>query len=139
MKFSEMNIYQKVLFVVSVIEMLGALLLIGLSFGAFAAAKDPTITNVKPYHGYVLLFSGIISFITSFFGCRGAKDITKIKPAYIFTMIALVSSLISVVVALFNESGSTVNYISVLSNIVLFYCAFKLNQENNANQNNNQV
>ena len=140
MKFSEMNVYQKILFVFSVLSIVMAIFMIvmGGVFMATAeqiAAEVPEVTAQEmQILGLTFIFSAILSIITSIFGIRGARDISKIKPAFIFAVIGIVGAVLSAINSISANNFTSSTLMSVVSNGVIFYAAYKIYQEYKASQ-----
>lgn len=73
--------------------------------------------------GIVLVISGIISLIEGIFSVRAAKDNSKIGPAWVFAIIGLVMSVISIGTSLANHSGIGSSIPSLVISILIFVAA----------------
>jgi FtsH-binding integral membrane protein len=73
-----------------------------------------TMTGLVLVAGIVLLASGIFTLLLGIFSVRASNDFSKVGPAYVFAMIDLVISIISVIV---NFAG-TMNVSSLLEGVV---------------------
>ena len=74
------------------------------------------VTGMVVVLGAFTLVSAIVDVLLGIFSVRASKDSTKIGPAYIFSIIALVLSIISVVMSFSNFNLSTI--LSALPSIV---------------------
>ena len=140
MKFSEMNSYQKLLFVLSILTIISAVSSIILGLAVFGTSNE-VAQEVADYSanelkgmGIGVGLAGIISLITGILGIRGAKDITKIKPVYILAAIATVLGAVSVVTTIMQGQMTASYAFSFGATLATFFAAYKLNQENNANK-----
>ena len=84
-------------------------------------AADPSIS--AGVTGMALFFVlGVISLLEGIFSLRGAKDASKIMPAWIFALI----SLIGAIVGLFMGGSMGGSIVSLIVNIVIFVAANKI-------------
>ena len=136
MKFSEMNTYQKVLYVVSIFDVVtgvfgaifGAIMLFGSATGTATADVNGTSVSVGGL-GIFTLIAGILNIAIGIIGIRAAKDISKIKPAYTFAMIGLVYNVIRIVGALFTKQPVGSSLTSTVIAALTFYAALKIKQQ----------
>ena len=80
--------------------------------------------------GIFAVISAIVDILLGFFSVRASKDSTKIGPAYIFSIIALVLSIISVVMNFSNFNLSTILSAlpSIVFSVVIFLAAKTIKQ-----------
>lgn len=73
-----------------------------------------TMTGLVLVAGIVLLVSGVFTLLLGIFSVRASNDFSKVGPAYVFAIIDLIVSIVSVVV---NFAG-TMNVSSLLEGVV---------------------
>ncbi len=87
--------------------------LIGLMAGLHLAITGTTFALVGGipvlFIGFLLLIQGAIKFIEGYFSLKAVKDLTKIMPAYILSIVAFVGSCMSMISCIVtNQSGAAV-------------------------------
>lgn len=104
---------------------LGILALAGGGMVASVAGEDAdaaTVGGLAILGGIIILVSGIVSLISGIFSTKAANDTSRIKPAWVFAIIGIVFSVISLLTNL--KSGSFFSGIlSIALNAVIFYAA----------------
>ena len=96
------------------------------SADAGSADEVFALTGLMIVAGIFVLVSAIVDLLLGIFSVRGAKDASKIKPAYVLSIVALVLSLISLIVDFaVNTSVSTIldGAAGIVIAIVIFWCA----------------
>ena len=89
-------------------------------------AADPSIS--AGVTGMALFFVlGVISLLEGIFSLRGAKDASKIMPAWIFAIIGVIAA----VVGLFTGGSMGGSVFSLIVNIVIFVAANKIRKSRN--------
>ena len=79
--------------------------------------------------GVIVLIAGIISLIEGIFSTRAAKDTSKIKPAWIFAIIGLVSNGISFVSGIVQGGSAGTGIVSVAFSVLIFIAANSIKKE----------
>ncbi len=138
---------QKVLLVVSVIEIVGAVLslITGFMFflGAGAVLSDPTVVAGSGIAqdeaaGYFVILSGLLiveglwSLLCGILGVRAANNNQKIMIVWIFSLIALVMAVLGIIVALINGQFGTQVWsllISLVCSGIMFFIANNIKNE----------
>ena len=105
-----------------ILIILGVVVVIGASqLSPDEIASDPSIS--AGVSGMALLFIlGILSLLEGIFSLRGAKDASKIMPAWIFAIIGVIAA----VVGLFTGGSMGGSISSLIVNIVIFIAANKI-------------
>ena len=96
------------------------------SANAGSADEVFALTGLMIVAGIFVLLSAIVDLLLGIFSVRGAKDTSKIKPAYVLSIVALVLSLISLIVDFaVNTTVSTIldGSVAIVIAIVIFWCA----------------
>lgn len=88
------------------------------------------VTGAVVALGIFTVISAIVDILLGVFSVRASKDSTKIGPAYIFSIIALVLSIISVVMSFSNFNFSTILSAlpSIVFSVVIFLAAKTIKQ-----------
>ena len=88
------------------------------------------VTGMVVVLGAFAVVSAIVDVLLGIFSVRASKDSTKIGPAYIFSIIALVLSIISVVMNFFDFNLSTILSAlpSIVFSVVIFLAAKTIKQ-----------
>ena len=105
-----------------ILIILGAMVFIGASqLSPEEIAADPSLS--AGVSGMALFFVlGVISLLEGIFSLRGAKDASKIMPAWIFASIGVIAA----VVGLFTGGSMGGSVFSLIVNIVIFVAANKI-------------
>lgn len=134
---------QKILRVISIIDIIEAVLMIifgvmALMGGAFIGGADPaSVAELTAETGMaqgeigsmvagigVSIFAGaVLSIIISIFGLRAANDINKIMPAWVFSILGLIGSCASIVMAVVRGNLGE-NLVSLIASLVLAVITF---------------
>ena len=109
---------------------LGVMVLVGASqLSPEEIASDPSLS--AGVSGMALFFVlGLISLLEGIFSIRGAKDASKIMPAWIFAIIGVIAA----VVGLFTGSSMGGSISSLIVNIVIFIAANKIKKSRRLSQ-----
>ena len=110
-----------------ILIILGAMVFIGASqLSPEEIAADPSLS--AGVSGMALFFVlGVISLLEGIFSLRGAKDASKIMPAWIFAIIGVIAA----VVGLFTGGSMGGSVFSLIVNIVIFVAANKIRKSRN--------
>ena len=101
---------------------LGVFALVGLTqISPDELASDPTLSTGAGSIA-ILLFLGLVSLLEGIFSLRGAKDASKIMPAWIFAIIGVITG----VIGLFTGGVLGGSIFSLIINIVIFIAANKI-------------
>lgn len=73
--------------------------------------------------GIMLLCSGIIALLEGIFSMRAAKNNEKITPAWIFSILGLISSAVSLISNIIEKQEFTSSIITVLLSALIFVAA----------------
>ena len=113
-----------------ILIILGVMVLVGASqLSPDEIASDPSIS--AGVSGMALLFIlGILSLLEGIFSLRGAKDASKIMPAWIFAIIGVIAA----VVGLFTGGSMGGSISSLIVNIVIFIAANKIKKSRRLSQ-----
>ena len=105
-----------------ILIVLGVFVLVGASqLSPEEIASDPSIS--AGVSGMAFLFIlGVISLLEGIFSLRGAKDASKIMPAWIFAIIGVIAA----IVGLFTGGSMGSSVFSLIINIVIFAAANKI-------------
>ena len=125
-----LNTSKKILKIFGVFDIICGIFLIILGFvvimgastlSAEEIASDP---NLSRGVGAIAIFFilGLISILEGIFSIRGAKDASKIMPAWIFALIGLIGA----IVGLFMGGSMGGSIASLIVNIVIFVAANKI-------------
>ena len=81
--------------------------------------------------GVIVLIAGIVSLIEGIFSTRAAKDTSKIKPAWIFAIIGLVTNGISFISGIVQGGGSSAGsgIVSLAFSVLIFVAANSIKKE----------
>ncbi len=111
-------------------NVLGVVVLLGASqLSPEEIASDPSISTGVA--GMALFFIlGVISLLEGIFSLRGAKDASKIMPAWIFAIIGVIAA----VIGLFTGGSLGSSVFSLIINIVIFIAANKIRKTRNLSQ-----
>lgn len=134
---------QKILRVISIVQIIEAILLIvfgimGVMGGAAIGVADPAsvadltaeagmsqgdVGGMVAGVGISVIVSAFLSILIAVFGLRASNDVNKIMPAWIFSVIGLVGSCISLVMRAINGtlSGSLLSVLLSLAIAVLTF------------------
>ena len=109
---------------------LGVMVLVGASqLSPEEIASDPSLG--AGVSGMALFFVlGLISLLEGIFSIRGAKDASKIMPAWIFAIIGVIAA----VVGLFTGGSMGGSISSLIVNIVIFIAANKIKKSRRLSQ-----
>ena len=109
---------------------LGVMVLVGASqLSPAEIASDPSLS--AGVSGMALFFVlGLISLLEGIFSIRGAKDASKIMPAWIFAIIGVIAA----VVGLFTGGSMGGSISSLIVNIVIFIAANKIKKSRRLSQ-----
>lgn len=99
----------------------GGGLLAGAVAGDASAGDAAIVGGVVGIIGVVIIIAGVVDLLEGIFCVRGAKDSSKIMPAWVFTIIGLILSVISVFT---NLKGGTSTIVSGVVQIVIQGLAF---------------
>lgn len=146
-----MSGYQKALKVIAIIEIVIAVLCIGLGILFFAAvgSGDPALSDTVDIEGQAYSFGavgvigggfmiviGIFELITGILGVRGANNPSKIGPFYVLAGFCLGLSIVELILAFVSlaqgtADGSTVSsgIFSVVINAVCVWLAAKIKKQ----------
>lgn len=111
-----------------------------LTSGAVSTADQANqvtvVTGMVVVMGIFTIVSAVVDVLLGVFSVRASKDFTKIGPAYTFSIIALVLSLISVFLNFreFNLSTLISSLPGIVFSIVIFLCARTIKQNGNEQQ-----
>ena len=110
-----------------ILIILGAMVFIGASqLSPEEIAADPSLS--AGVSGMALFFVlGVISLLEGIFSLRGAKDASKIMPAWIFAIIGVIAAIIG----LFTGGSLGGSVFSLIVNIVIFVAANKIKKFRN--------
>ena len=110
-----------------ILIILGAMVFIGASqLSPEEIAADPSLS--AGVSGMAIFFVlGVISLLEGIFSLRGAKDASKIMPAWIFAIIGVIAA----VVGLFTGGSMGGSVFSLIVNIVIFVAANKIRKSRN--------
>ena len=110
-----------------ILIILGAMVFIGASqLSPEEIAADPSLS--AGVSGMALFFVlGVISLLEGIFSLRGAKDASKIMPAWIFAIIGVIAA----VIGLFTGGSMGGSVFSLIVNIVIFVAANKIRKSRN--------
>lgn len=130
---------KKILKIAGILAIIGGVLgtilgLLAVAGGGIAAGMlegdDQVSGGVIVIAGIVLLISGIVSLIEGICSTRAAKDTSKIKPAWIFAIIGLVTNGLSFILNLTQGGGSASSgIVSVAFSILIFIAANTIKKE----------
>ena len=112
-----------------ILIILGAMVFIGASqLSPEEIAADPSLS--AGVSGMALFFVlGVISLLEGIFSLRGAKDASKIMPAWIFAIIGVIAAIIG----LFTGGSLGGSVFSLIVNIVIFVAANKIKKSRISN------
>ena len=83
--------------------------LIALTAGFLLAVSGSTVAIIGGasifFIGVLCLFQGAITFAEGYFSLRAVKDLNKIMPAYIFSIVAFVGSCLSMISCIVTNQG----------------------------------
>jgi hypothetical protein len=123
-----------------IIIVLGAIgILIGLlafaGGGLIAAADQSELAAIGAgaavIAGIILVISGIVSLLQGIFSVRAAKDPSKIMPAWVFAILGIVSSVISIITNWGKGTSSIVGAIvGTAISVVIFIAANNIKKAN---------
>ncbi len=89
-----------------------------------AEAEDEAVAGgVAMILGFMILFAAVVSLLEGIFSVRAAKDNSKIQPAWIFAIIGLVSSIISMISNITNGGSIFSGLLSLALSILIFMAA----------------
>ena len=110
-----------------ILIILGAMVFIGASqLSPEEIAADPSLS--AGVSGMALFFVlGVISLLEGIFSLRGAKDASKIMPAWIFAIIGVIAA----VIGLFTGGSMGGSVFSLIVNIVIFVASNKIRKSRN--------
>ncbi len=100
----------------------GSLVGLGAASGEVQASQDMSVAvALLGFGGLVLLISAVIELISGICSVRAAKDISKIMPAWIFSLIGLVLSIGQIIYAVVSKQAfaNNANPVSVIIGYVL--------------------
>ena len=140
-KEDKMNIEtsKKILKIAGILSIIGGV--IGILVGILATAGGGILAGLGEAEdqgegamvavvGVIVLIAGIVSLIEGIFSTRAAKDTSKIKPAWIFAIIGLVTNGISFVSGIINGGGSAGSgIVSVAFSVLIFIAANSIKKE----------
>ena len=110
-----------------ILIILGAMVFIGASqLSPEEIAADPSLS--AGVSGMAIFFVlGVISLLEGIFSIRGARDASKIMPAWIFAIIGVIAAIIG----LFTGGSLGGSVFSLIVNIVIFVAANKIKKSRN--------
>jgi hypothetical protein len=116
--------------IVGALAVVGGFGMLGLGGVGIAGATTTPDDNLAMgigvvfFLGIVMLVSGIVDILEGVFALRAAKDASKAMPLWIFAIIGLVLSVLSLITGITNGSGSLLSdLVSVALNGGFFYLA----------------
>lgn len=128
---------KKILKIFGILSIIGGVLtiilgIVGLAGGGLAATEDATVGGIVIVVGLIALVSGIVSLLEGIFSVKAAKDPSKIQPAWIFAVIGVVMSAISLIMGFVNNgaSGAFSNILSLAISILIFVAANTIKKSN---------
>ena len=93
----------------------GSLIGVGVASGEVQASKDLAAgIAIFGFGGLLILISAAIELMSGVFSVKAAKDISKIMPAWVFSLIGLILSIIQVIMALVQKQPTTSNPITII-------------------------
>ena len=96
----------------------------GGAIGMVAEAEDEAVAGgIAVFAGLMILFAAAITLLEGIFSVRAAKDNSKINPAWIFAIIGLVSSIISMITNIANGGSVFSGIFSLALSILIFVAA----------------
>lgn len=119
-----------ILKIFGVLDILAGILVIALAVLGFAGvsqtsaeeiAADPSLSSGVIGMAIILVL-GLVSLLEGIFSIRGAKDASKIMPAWIFAIIGVITSVTGMVIG--GSARSSVG--TLIVNIVIFIAANKI-------------
>ena len=106
---------------------LGVVVLVGSSqLSPEEIASDPSL-SAGVFGMAVFFILGLVSLLEGIFSIRGAKDASKIMPAWIFAIIGVIAA----VIGLFTGGSMGGSISSLIVNIVIFVAANKIRKSRN--------
>ena len=107
------------MFVLGLVTVIG-----GGAIGIVAEAQDEAVVGgIAVFAGLMILFGAAVTLLEGIFSVRAAKDNSKINPAWIFAIIGLVSSIISMITNIANGGSIFSGVISLALSILIFVAA----------------
>lgn len=125
-----------ILKIFGVLDILAGILVIALAVLGFAGvsqtsaeeiAADPSLSSGVIGMAIILVL-GLVSLLEGIFSIRGAKDASKIMPAWIFAIIGVITSVTGMVIG--GSARSSVG--TLIVNIVIFIAANKIRKSRNS-------
>ncbi len=99
-----------------------------------AADDEEMVTGaVVTIFTVILLLIGVVTLLEGVFSVRASKDVTKIKPAWIFAILGLVSAVIGLVSAFTSGSSIWSSLSTLVINAVIFTAANTIKKANTDN------
>ena len=110
--------------------------LLAFAGGGLVAASDQSEAGVigagiAVILGVILVISGIVSLLQGIFSVRAAKDTSKIMPAWVFAIIGIITSIISVISSWGKGTSSIVgSIVSLAIGVLIFIAANNIKKSN---------
>lgn len=102
----------------------GSFLGIGLAIGEVPASQDIAAgVGLLGLGGLLILIGAVIELLSGIFSVRAAKDISKIMPAWVFSLIGLILSVPGLIAAISANDKIVSNIITVAINALIFVAA----------------
>ena len=102
----------------------GSFLGIGLAIGEVQASQDIAAgVGLLGLGGLLILIGAVIELLSGIFSVRAAKDISKIMPAWVFSLIGLILSVPGLIAAISANDKIVSNIITVAINALIFVAA----------------
>ena len=102
----------------------GSFLGIGLAIGEVQASQDIAAgVGLLGLGGLLILIGAVIELLSGIFSVRAAKDISKIMPAWVFSLIGLILSVPGLIAAISANDKIVSNIITVAINALICVAA----------------
>lgn len=102
----------------------GSFLGIGLAIGEVQASQDIAAgVGLLGLGGLLILIGAVIELLSGIFSVRASKDISKIMPAWVFSLIGLILSVPGLIAAISANDKIVSNIITVAINALIFVAA----------------
>ena len=131
-RFRDMDAHERIIFILSVINIFSATVLIVVGFAAnLANMSVPESSGGQSAEvmiaSYVYMGLGAISLAMGVLGVMAARDVRKIMPVFILSIISLAGSVFSIVSALISGNGEASRYlVNLFTSTLMFYATWSV-------------
>ena len=131
-RFRDMDAHERIIFILSVINIFSATVLIVVGFAAnLANMSVPESSGGQSAEvmiaSYVYMGLGAISLVMGVLGVMAARDVRKIMPVFILSIISLAGSVFSIVSALISGNGEASRYlVNLFTSTLMFYATWSV-------------